>query len=174
MRLLKSFIKGVTAIYDLFVKAMVVVACLLIVFMMVSIGASVIFRNSIVDFGWALEFSEISLIVITLFGSGWLIKTGGHVRVDIVTTLIHGRKNALYNGCIFSIVTLICLIFTVIGFDAAYDVYTSGVQEIKVYLTFQKWILLSLFPFAGFFMVVESGKVTVRYFRKYFAEVLTH
>jgi TRAP-type C4-dicarboxylate transport system permease small subunit len=137
--------------------------------MMLSICGSIIFRRTSLNFGWALEVSEYILIVITLFGAGWLLRTAGHVRVDIVATHIHGKRKALYDAIIFSAVAVICLAFTLIGINAVGEAYSTGTTEIKVYFEFKKWILHSLFPVAGFVLCVESTKLVVKNLKNYFS-----
>ena len=158
---------GIATIYEKIVRALVIINGALILFMMISISASVIFRKTALDFGWALEVSEYILIIITLFGAGWLLRTAGHIRVDIVATHIHGKQKALYNAIIFSIVSLICIGFTVIGVRAVIEAYSTGTIEYKVYFEFKKWILHSLFPLAGFVMWIESTKLSIKYFKGY-------
>ena len=159
--------RGIITIYDKFVSLLVLISCVLIVFMMLSICGSVIFRRTFLDFGWAVEISEYILIIITLFGAGWLLRTSGHVRVDILSTRIHARNKALYDTIIFTAVSLICIAFTLIGVNAVSEVYSTGTVEIKVYFTFKKWILHSLFPIAGFVLFVESTKLVVKNLKSY-------
>jgi TRAP-type C4-dicarboxylate transport system permease small subunit len=163
---LKSLFSLVTRLYDKLLSVIVALGASLIVFMMLSIGASVIFRRTIVDFAWALEISEYILIVSTLFGAGWLLKTGGHVRVDALANLLHGRTRRVYNCIIFSLVSLVCISFILVGGHASYEAYRSGIIEEKVYLQFPKWILLSLFPLGGVFMTIEAIKLAVGSFSK--------
>jgi len=169
MTYLNTAKRGIVMIYDKLVSILVLISGVLIVLMMLSICASVIFRRTPLNFGWALEISEYILVVITLFGSGWLLRTAGHIRVDILATHIHGKNKALYNAIIFSVVSLICLVFTVIGVRAVGEAYSTGTIEIKVYFEFKKWILHSLFPLAGFVMWVESSKLAIKNFMNYFS-----
>jgi C4-dicarboxylate transporter, DctQ subunit len=159
----------IAAIYNKIMKIFVGIGAVLIVVMMLSIGGSVVFRRTAIDFAWALEASEYILIVSTLLGAAWLLKTGGHVRVDIVATHMHGRMREFYNGIIFVIVSLVCLAFILIGGSATWEAYVNGVLEEKVYMRFPKWILMVTFPIAGIFMFVESTKSAVAHFKKAFS-----
>lgn len=97
------------------------------------------------------------------------MRTSGHVRVDVLATRIHGKKKALYDAIIFTAVSLICIAFTLIGVNAVGEVYSTGTVEIKVYFTFKKWILHSLFPLAGFVLFIESTKLVVKNLKSYFS-----
>lgn len=169
MTTLKAIARGIVGVYNWFLNTLVFISCALIIFMMVSICGSIIFRKTIVDFGWALEVSELILIIITMFGAGWLLRTAGHIRVDIVATHIHGKRKAIYNAIIFSAVSLICLCFTGIGIRAVYDAWSTGTIEYKVYFQYKKWILHSLFPVAGFVMFVESTKLAFINYANFFS-----
>lgn len=163
-------IRLISAAYNKILSTVVAICCGLIVLMMLSIGASALFRQSAINFAWALEVSEYILIITTLLSSGWLLKRGGHVRVDILATFIHGKKREFHALIVFGIVSLACLCFMFIGLNATVEAYQSGVIEEKVYLKFPKWILLSLFPLSGLFMTVEALKLSVSAFKKYFLE----
>jgi len=69
----------------------------------------------------------------------------------------------MYNGAIYTIVALVCLVFTVAGVSTGWEAYAAGTLQIKVY-TFPKWMLISLIPFGGFFLFVESARVAYRYY----------
>lgn len=168
---LKAVIGFVSAVYDIIVcKSLVAIGAFMMVFMMLSIGGSVAFRGTAIDFSWALEASEYMLILTTLFGAGWLVKTGGHIRVDMVPAYLHGKARELYECFIFLIIAVVCLCFTLIGIQATWLAYLGGVIEEKVYFVFPKWILLALFPMAGFSMFVESTKIAIANIKKYLTQ----
>ena len=107
---MKRALRIVEKIYNAFVNGIVYIAIGLILFMMLCISISVFLRRTQYAFGWGLEASEYILIILTFFGTGWLLKTGGHTRVDIIPNAIKGRAQELYNGLIFSIVAIVCLV----------------------------------------------------------------
>ncbi len=150
-------------IYDLFLKGLVSIGVFLTLFMVLCISLSVLLRHTPYAFGWQLEASEYILIITTFFAAGWLLRTGGHIRVDILPNFIQGRKQEIYNGLVYSLVALVCAGFTISGFFTAWDAYVAGTLQIKIY-TFPKWILIALIPFGGFFLTVESLKLAYRYF----------
>jgi len=158
-------IKILEKIYDGLLAGLVYVAAVLILFMVLCISASVFLRHTEYAFGWQLEASEYILIIITFFGTGWLLKTGGHIRVDIIPNWVKGKRQAFYNGSTYIIVSIVCLAFTITGVFTAWDAYIAGTLQIKIY-TFPKWILISLIPLGGFFLFVESGKLAYRCFSR--------
>jgi TRAP-type C4-dicarboxylate transport system permease small subunit len=159
----RQVMKIVKRIYDIFIEGLVYTSVCLILFMVLCISASVLLRHTQYSYGWQLEASEYILIVITFFASGWLLRTGGHIRVDIIPNFIKGRKRDYYDGMIFTLVAVLCLGFTISGASTAWEALIAGTLQIKVY-TFPKWILISLIPFGVFFLFIESVKLAYRYF----------
>ncbi|MFH1488670.1 MAG: TRAP transporter small permease subunit [Pseudomonadota bacterium] len=160
---MKHALKIIEKMYNGLVTGIVYIAISLTLFMVLCISFSIFLRRTPFSFGWGLEASEYILIIITFFGTGWLLKTGGHISVDIIPNAIRGRTQDIYNGVIYSIVAMVCLVLTISGFSTGWEAYVAGTLQIKVY-TFPKWILISLVPFGGFFLFVESAKLSYGYF----------
>jgi TRAP-type C4-dicarboxylate transport system permease small subunit len=162
---MKRALRVVQKIYNGILNLAAYLAMSLTVLMMLCIVASVFLRRTEYAFGWALEASEYILIIMTFFGTGWLLGTGGHIRVDIVPNYLKGRSRDFYNGMIFSVVATVCLVLTIAGISTAWEAFVAGTLQIKVY-TFPKWILISLLPFGGFFLFIESVRLAYGYFAR--------
>lgn len=164
-RTIVTLFRAINTAYNFLINCLVYAGLSLIIFMMLIVAISVFLRNTPYAFGWQLEVSEYILILATFLGTGWLLKEGGHIRVDIIPTFLSGRSQRIYNGIIYCIVAATCLALFAVGTDTAWDAYVSGTLQIKVY-TFPKWILISVIPFGTLFLVVESLKLACRYFRR--------
>jgi TRAP-type C4-dicarboxylate transport system permease small subunit len=160
---MKRIIRILVKFYDGILSLLVYVAVGLILFLVVLICASVFVRRTPYAIGWDVEASEYILLLMTFFGTGWVLRNGGHINVDVFLNLLPRRKQEIYQGILYSIVAALCLAFTIIGISTAWDAYVSGTLQVKVY-TFPKWILMSLIPLAGFFLFVESLKTAWRQF----------
>lgn len=161
---MKRTLKFIRSVYNDCINGLVYIGAGLILFMVLIISASVLLRTTKYSFSWGLEASEYILIITTFFAAGWLLKTGGHIGVDIIPNFIKGRPQDLYNGVIYSIVAIVCLVFTIVGAFTAWDAYVAGTLQVRMY-TFPKWILISLIPIGGFFLFVESVKLAHINFR---------
>ncbi|MCK4783797.1 MAG: TRAP transporter small permease subunit [Desulfobacteraceae bacterium] len=161
---MKRTLKFIRSVYNDCINGLVYIGAGLILFMVLIISASVLLRTTKYSFSWGLEASEYILIITTFFTAGWLLKTGGHIGVDIIPNFIKGRPQDLYNGVIYSIVAIVCLVFTIAGAFTAWDAYVAGTLQVRMY-TFPKWILISLIPIGGFFLFVESVKLAHINFR---------
>lgn len=160
---MKRALKILVRIYEGFISGLVYVSVALILFMLLCICASVLLRQTPYALGWELEASEYILILITFFGTGWLMRTGGHTRVDMLPNVFKGRTQDLYNGFSYSVVAAVCLALLLIGIDTTWDAFAAGIQQVKVY-TFPKWILIAVIPFGCIFLLVESVKLAIRNF----------
>ena len=165
MTILKKYLTKVCNIWEKFLNGLVLIASCFYLFMMISITLSVFLRRTEYALAWKLEVSEYILIVSTFFATGWLLKSGGHVSMDMVPTLLKGKKRLkeIYFGIIYIIVAAICLMLTITGTITTWDAFLAGTLQVKVY-TFPKWILLSIIPFGFFILFVESLRIVYHYF----------
>lgn len=161
---MKRALEFIIRAYNGCINGLVYIGVGLTLFMVLIISASVFLRNTRYSFGWGLEASEYILIITTFLAAGWLLRTGGHIGVDIIPNFIKGRTQDLYNGFIYSIVAIVCLVFTMTGTFTAWDAFVSGTLQVRMY-TFPKWILISLIPIGGFVLFVESVKLAYMNFR---------
>jgi TRAP-type C4-dicarboxylate transport system permease small subunit len=133
--------------------------------MMISITLSVFLRRTDYALAWKLEVSEYILLLSTFFATGWLLRSGGHVSVDMFPLLFKGKKRLkeIYYGLIYTLVALICLVLTINGVMTTWEAFVAGTLQVKVY-TFPKWILLSIIPFGFFILFVESSRIVYNFF----------
>jgi TRAP-type C4-dicarboxylate transport system permease small subunit len=163
-KMLKRVLHLLGRLYDFLVTATMYIGACLILFMVIVISASVFLRKTRYSFVWGIEASEYILIVCTFLATGWLLRSGGHINVDVVPNFLKGRSQELYNGFLFSVVAAVSLWLTVVGIEEAWGNYVSDTLQVKVY-TFPKWILSSLVPLGAIFLFVESMKLAYRHFR---------
>lgn len=92
------------------------------------------------------DFIEYSLFGLTMIGAPYVMHLGKHVKVDLLTASL--PKTAAYgvNLLATAISFLICFVFLIFSFRAAYG---SFVEEAMVFKTFEikAWIPLVFVPF---------------------------
>jgi len=162
MKLIRYVIRK---IYNACRDGLACIAGLLILAMMLYISAAVVLRHTAYPIEWALEISEYSLVFLTFFATGWVFKRGGHIRIDVLQTLLRAKYHDKYNASVYGIVALLCLAFTVIGIIATLNMYTDNILQVRI-LTFPKWILIIVVPIGGFFLFVESLRGVYKHLRK--------
>jgi TRAP-type mannitol/chloroaromatic compound transport system permease small subunit len=142
--MMKQLIFVLVRIYNFFRDGLAAISGLLVVAMVLYVSASVFLRHTPYPMGWGLEVAEYSLIILTFFSAGWLLKNRGHTRIDILLDLIKKpRTRAIVDGIL----------------------YWEGSLQVKIY-TFPKWMLCAIIPIGLFFLVIESIKMAYSYFRE--------
>lgn len=165
--------KKLVEIFDRVMNIMMFLAGIILIFIMLSVSLEVILRTF---FNrpqiWVTEVTEVLLLYITFLGSAWLLREGGHVKVDII--LGHLKpKTVAFLGIISSVIgVFVSITLTVYGFSVTLDylqrgIYTPTAMEIPVsaiIVIIPIGALMLFFQFirrtgrfiAGFF--IESGK----------------
>jgi len=163
---MKQAISILVHIYNYLRDGLAVISGLLVVAMVLYVSASVFLRHTPYPMGWGLEVAEYSLIILTFFSAGWLLKNRGHTRIDILLDLIKKpRTRAIVDGILYVITAAITLFLMIFGTIVTWENYWSGSLQVKLY-TFPKWMLCIIIPIGFFFLVIESAKISYSYFKE--------
>jgi TRAP-type C4-dicarboxylate transport system permease small subunit len=163
---MKQAISILVHIYNFFRDGLAIISGFLVVAMVLYVSASVFLRHTPYPMGWGLEVAEYSLIIITFFSAGWLLKNRGHTRIDILLDLIKKpRTRAIVDGILYVITAAITLFLMIFGIIVTWENYLSGTLQVKIY-TFPKWMLCIIIPIGFFFLVIESVKISYSYFKE--------
>src|SRR5215470_10950623 len=143
------------AVFGLVFDALMLAACLLLLFMTLLIGADVATRNlGVGGIAWSNEVSENILYLITLLSAPWLLRQGQHIRVDILLRVIPPRIGWLCEWA-SDLVGLACsLYFVWYGWKVVVASYQAGAMTIKTLVT-PEWWLLALLPLAFLLVAIE-------------------
>jgi TRAP-type transport system small permease protein len=145
----------ISAVFGRVFDVMMLVACLLLLFMTLLIGADVATRNlGVGGIAWSNEVSENILYLITLLSAPWLLRQGQHIRVDILLRVIPPRIGRLFEW-VNDLVGLACsLYFVWYGWTVAVASYQAGAMTIKTLVT-PEWWLLAVLPVAFLLVAIE-------------------
>jgi TRAP-type C4-dicarboxylate transport system permease small subunit len=163
---MRQVMSALVHIYDYLRDGMAVIGGLLVVAMVLYVSASVFLRHTPYPIGWGLEVAEYSLIILTFFSAGWLLKNRGHTRIDILLDLIKKpRTRAVVDGILYVITAAINLFLMIFAAILTWENYLSGTLQVKVY-TFPKWMLCIIIPVGFFPLTIESLKMAYNYFKE--------
>ena len=163
---MKKAISVLVHIYNYLRDGLAVIGGILSFAMVIYITVSIFLRHTPYPIGWGLEVAEYSLIILTFFSAGWLLKNRGHTRIDIIIDLIKKpRTRFFFDGILYVITAAISLFLMIIGVIVTLENYWEGSLQVKVY-TFPKWMLCAIIPTGLFFLVIESIKMAHNYFRE--------
>lgn len=142
-------------IFGRLLDGMMLVACLLLLFMTLLIGADVALRNmKLGGVSWSNEVSEYILYLITLLAAPWLLRAGQHIRVDILLRAIPPRAGWALEW-LGDVLGLVCsLYFVWYGWKVLAASYSSGAVSIKT-LVMPEWWLLVPMPLAFVAVSIE-------------------
>ena len=145
----------ISAVFGRVFDAMMLAACLLLLFMTLLIGADVATRNlGVGGIAWSNEVSENILYLITLLSAPWLLRQGQHIRVDILLRVIPPRVGWLCEW-VSDLIGLACsLYFVWYGCKVAIASYQAGAVTIKTLVT-PEWWLLTVLPVAFLLVAIE-------------------
>lgn len=136
-------------IFDTIINAMAQLAGLLLVLMTLLITYAVVMRY--LNLGtpiWVLQYVEYALLWITFLGAAWLLKRGGHIRIDTAISMLPPRfreKMEVVNDLLGCFVTLTVVYY---GTKHTIDLYQRGVLEINATNVY-KYLIFWIIPFGS-------------------------
>ena len=144
-----------SAVFGRLLDAMMLAACLLLLFMTLLIGADVALRNlARSGVAWSNEVSEYILYLMTLLAAPWLLRQGQHIRVDILLRALPARVGWLLEW-LGDILGLACsLYFVWYGWKVLAASYAAGSISIKT-LVLPEWWLMVPMPAAFALVSIE-------------------
>lgn len=145
--------------YGRLLEWLALAGCALIFGMTLMICADVLLRNvrvvpGMVGLEWANEISEAMLYLITLLVAPWLLRQGGHIRVDIVLRLVPKALAWGFEWIVDVLALACCALIAYYSARAALASYNAGSLSIKTLIT-PEWWLLSALPLAFLALTLE-------------------
>lgn len=138
------FGRKIALCYNRVLDAMAAVAGVLLVFMMVSVSADVAGRYVFgLPIGWVSEFTEYILLYIPFLAMAWLVREGGHVRIDVVLQALGPARGSLVNAATSLVAGLTCGFAGYWAALTAWDNYQRDVLTVGIY-PISKFIPLSI------------------------------
>lgn len=141
-------------------------ATLFFVAMTLAICAEVLMRygfNSPIS--WVVELSEYSLLWITFLGAAWVLRHGGHVRVDIVLQYLSPgalRACGLVSSALGSLTTLVLFVF---GADATWAAYARGAFK-PTGIDVPTWMVVIVIPFGCLLLFLRFARLFAEYWTR--------
>lgn len=128
------FARKIVFCYDRVLDAMAALAGVLLVFVMVSVSADVagryVFGRPI---GWVVEFTEYILLYIPFLAMAWLVREGGHVRIDVVLQALGPGTRSLVNAATSLAAALTCGLAAYWAAATTWDNYARDVLTVGIY-----------------------------------------
>jgi TRAP-type C4-dicarboxylate transport system permease small subunit len=114
---------------------------------------------------WDVEFAEYMLFSIAFFGAAWLLREGGHVRIDVLDNLL-SERNKTYLHLVHSVVgASVSIILCLMSFVAAAYSYRDGLKVIKIF-AIGKYYFLMIISVGFFLLLAEFVRQISRHIQK--------
>ena len=112
---------------------------------------------------WDIEVTEYILFSIAFLGTAWLLREGGHVRIDVLDGFL-SKKGRVYLHLFHSVIgASVSIILTVISLVAAVYSCRDDLKVTKIY-TIDKYYFL-LIIFVGYLLML------VEFLRQIFGDI---
>ena len=148
-------LKYAETIFEFVISAFLFMSGVLLTLIMLAVCTDVVMRYLFNrPIFWVAELSEYSLLYITFLGTAWLLKQGGHVKIDLFTSRLAPKKRerlAIVSGMIG---IFISVVFTYYGFKVTWDLFVRGVFN-PTLLEFPKGPLIAVIPIGFFLLLIQ-------------------
>lgn len=164
MKLVAKF----NTIFDRTVGLLFLLASALVIFIMVSVTTEVFIARFLLDRPqtWVVDISEYSLLFITFLGTAWVLKRGGHVKMDLVLTRLNSRAQLVINTITSTIGAIICLALTWYGARASWNAFQLGLTTATV-LDLPRGPIFAVIPIGCFLLSIQFLKIIYGYLRRW-------
>jgi len=132
-----------------------VVGGLLLLFVTLSIGYSIFTRTlGIRSPAWVVQFNEYALLWITFLASGWVLRRGKHVSVDLLTGRLTQRGRAIMEMIHGFLGMGVSVVLSCYGAMVVWSHYQRGVTDVQV-VDMPKYLILIVIPFGFLWLGLE-------------------
>ncbi|MEM7643112.1 MAG: TRAP transporter small permease [Pseudomonadota bacterium] len=147
--------------YILVLHAMAAAAGLLLVWMMISVIASVLMRNAGVQpFAWLFTSAEYGLLYMTMLGAPWLVREKGHVHIELLTSALPEGPRRLVSRTVAALCVAVCVMLAWKGAELVLTNIERGDFDTRAYY-YPRWLLTIMFPLSFGFMAIEFARFVV-------------
>ncbi len=142
-------------IFDGIIRLFAVIAAVILVLVMSIILYEIVMRYFLNrPTVWVLEYSELSLVVITFLGTTWLLKEGWHTKMDIVLTRFTPRTQTVVNVITSIMSAIVFLIVAWYGAEATRVTFMAGATSSST-LAIPQYPILLIIPVGSFLLFIQ-------------------
>jgi C4-dicarboxylate transporter DctQ subunit len=113
---------------------------------------------------WTFQFTEYALLWFTFLGAAWLLREGGHIRIDTLISKLN--PNRLRKVEIIDDILGFMVAATVFWFGTIHsiDLYQRGIKEVKG-ITVAKFPVFLVIPIGGLALSIQFARQFVKKIR---------
>ena len=152
-------------VFDLIIETMAFMAGILLLAVTVFVSYAVLIRYfNFKPPVWVLQFTEYALLWITFLGAAWLLREGGHIRIDTVVSMLNPkvlRKVEMIDSVLGFI---ICLIIFGFGTLHTIDLFQRGIMDVKG-ISVPKFAFFLIIPLGGLALTIQFARNLLQQFQ---------
>ncbi len=143
------------AIFDRTLDLAAVLAAALIVFIMLAESAEVVMRYFFRrPFIWVVEISETILLFAAFLGAAWLLRSEGHIKMDLVLNRFSAGPRAIFHAINSLIGAFCCGVLVWYGALMSWSNFVRGAFEPTV-LEIPSAYVLVIIPIGAFLFFIQ-------------------
>jgi len=147
--------------YHRLVDLMALFAAAMLVWLMISVIASVSLRNlGLQPPAWLFTSSEYAMLYLTMLGAPWLVREKGHVHIELLTAALPPAILPWFSRAVALACVIVCAILAWKGLDLVVQNIERRDLDVRAYF-FPKWILTIAFPISIGAMAIEFARFVV-------------
>lgn len=112
-----------------------------------------------------LEVTEYILLYIPFLGAAFVLREGGHIRVDILINHFSQRTRKMLHILTSFVGGIVMLTYTYFGGQVTWDYFKRGVPALESLKT-PLFLVLMVIPLGSFFFAVQFFREMVGYDQK--------
>mgnify|MGYP001822356004 CR=1 FL=1 len=145
-------------LYNALLYTMAFTAGAMLMWLMISVIASVVMRNiGVQPFAWLFTSSEYGLLYMTMLGAPWLVRKRGHVHIELVTSVLSEGLRRIVSRSVATGCVVVCLVLAWKGIDLFLTNVERGDFDTRAYY-YPRWLLTITFPLSFSIMAVEFSR----------------
>ncbi len=153
----------INTIFDHTLTLLSVLACVLIIFVIVSVDLEVFMRYFLRQpLKWVVEISGYSLLYITFLVAACVLKREGHVKMDLVINRLEPRTHLLLNIITSITSAIVCLVIAWYGVKVTWEHFQIGFY-LSTPLKPPSFLIVIIVPVGSFLLFIQFLRRTYGY-----------
>lgn len=119
---------------------------------------------------WVVQFSEYSLLYLTLLGAAWVLKREGHVKMEAVLSWFSPRTQLLINSITSIACAITCLVVAWYSAELAWSLFQRGIRIVAV-IEVPRVVIVGIIPVGSFLLFIQFLRRTHGFLRNWRASL---
>lgn len=161
-------VRKASAFFDRILNGMVFVTYFLLAFVMVLVSLDVVLRYAFSrPITGVLASSELTIIGIVSFGSAWLLREEGHVKIDIILSLFRMKVQCLISAVTSALAAAAFLIVTWYSLYKIYELIQTGATTYGAPHGFPQVFYVAPLTLCYFFLFLQLVRRSYNFLKQY-------